>query len=200
MNRSTPGLPVHHQLLEFTQTHVHRVSNAFHYGQAIALLTVQSHPWCLIPGLNLILEILLQLSGKLKGYLVKLSLSERLLYNGNLNFQYLFVYFQCKQIHSLEMCPVCFKSSCRPRNETPTLQSGLNLYVFNTCFLQLLYFISLAQQPTGQVAKHYDSETIQWAGSGRDNLYFDLFTAAKTLFWGTSLSTQNPFCPWVCSF
>ena len=28
MNRSTPGLPVHHQLPEFTQTHVHRVSNA----------------------------------------------------------------------------------------------------------------------------------------------------------------------------
>ena len=25
MNRSTPGLPVHHQLSEFTQTHVHRV-------------------------------------------------------------------------------------------------------------------------------------------------------------------------------
>ena len=28
MNRSTPGLPVHHQLLEFIQTHVHRVSDA----------------------------------------------------------------------------------------------------------------------------------------------------------------------------
>ena len=28
MNLSTPGLPVHHQLLEFTQTHVHRVSDA----------------------------------------------------------------------------------------------------------------------------------------------------------------------------
>ena len=28
MNHSTPGLPVHHQLPEFTQTHVHRVSNA----------------------------------------------------------------------------------------------------------------------------------------------------------------------------
>ena len=27
-NRSTPGLPVHHQLLESTQTHVHRVSDA----------------------------------------------------------------------------------------------------------------------------------------------------------------------------
>ena len=28
MNLSTPGLPVHHQLQEFTQTHVHRVSDA----------------------------------------------------------------------------------------------------------------------------------------------------------------------------
>ena len=28
MNRSTPGLSVHHQLPEFTQTHVHRVSDA----------------------------------------------------------------------------------------------------------------------------------------------------------------------------
>ena len=28
MNRSTPGLPVHHQIPEFTQTHVHRVSDA----------------------------------------------------------------------------------------------------------------------------------------------------------------------------
>ena len=28
MNRSTPGLPVHHQLLEFTQTHIHRVGDA----------------------------------------------------------------------------------------------------------------------------------------------------------------------------
>ena len=28
MNRSMPGLAVHHQLLEFTQTHVHRVSDA----------------------------------------------------------------------------------------------------------------------------------------------------------------------------
>ena len=28
MNCSTPGLPVHHQLLEFTQTQVHRISDA----------------------------------------------------------------------------------------------------------------------------------------------------------------------------
>ena len=28
MNCSTPGLPIHHQLLEFTQTHVHQVGDA----------------------------------------------------------------------------------------------------------------------------------------------------------------------------
>ena len=28
MNHSTSGLPVHHQLLEFAQTHIHRVSDA----------------------------------------------------------------------------------------------------------------------------------------------------------------------------
>ena len=28
MNCSTPGLPVHHQFPEFTQTHIHRVSDA----------------------------------------------------------------------------------------------------------------------------------------------------------------------------
>ena len=31
MNCSTPGLPVHHQLPELTQTHVHRVSDAIHH-------------------------------------------------------------------------------------------------------------------------------------------------------------------------
>ena len=30
MNRSTPGLPVHHKLPEFTQTHVHWVGDAIH--------------------------------------------------------------------------------------------------------------------------------------------------------------------------
>ena len=36
MNHSTPGLPVHHQLPEFTQTHVHRVHDAIQ----------PSHPGC----------------------------------------------------------------------------------------------------------------------------------------------------------
>ena len=36
MNRSTPGLPVHHQLLEFTQTHVHRVGDAIQPPHALS--------------------------------------------------------------------------------------------------------------------------------------------------------------------
>ena len=41
MNHSTPGLPVHHQLPEFTQTHVHRVSDAI---QPSHPLSSASHP------------------------------------------------------------------------------------------------------------------------------------------------------------
>ena len=36
MNRSMPGLPVHHQLSEFTQTHVHRVSDAIQLSHPLA--------------------------------------------------------------------------------------------------------------------------------------------------------------------
>ena len=41
MNRSTPGLPVHHQLSEFTEIHVHRVSDAI---QPSHLLSSPSPP------------------------------------------------------------------------------------------------------------------------------------------------------------
>ena len=36
MNCSTPGLPVHHQLPEFTQTHVHRVNDAIQPSYALS--------------------------------------------------------------------------------------------------------------------------------------------------------------------
>ena len=42
MNRSTPGLPVHHQLPEFTQTYVHRVSDANHLILCCPLLLLPS--------------------------------------------------------------------------------------------------------------------------------------------------------------
>ena len=36
MNHSMPGLPFHHQLPEFTQTHVHRVGEAIHPSHPLA--------------------------------------------------------------------------------------------------------------------------------------------------------------------
>ena len=42
MNRSTPGLPVHHQLPEFTQTHVHRVSDAIQPSHPLSSLLLLS--------------------------------------------------------------------------------------------------------------------------------------------------------------
>ena len=39
MNRSTPGFSVHHQLLEFTQTHVHRASDAIQPSHPLSSLS-----------------------------------------------------------------------------------------------------------------------------------------------------------------
>ena len=39
VNRSTPGLPVHHQLPEFTQSHVHRVSDAIQPSHPLSSLS-----------------------------------------------------------------------------------------------------------------------------------------------------------------
>ena len=36
MKRSTPGLPVHHQLPEFTQTHIYRVGDAIQPSQPLS--------------------------------------------------------------------------------------------------------------------------------------------------------------------
>ena len=39
MNHSMPGLPVHHQLPEFTQTHVHRVGDAIQPSHPLSSLS-----------------------------------------------------------------------------------------------------------------------------------------------------------------
>ena len=41
MNCSTPGLPVHHHLREFTQTDVHQVTDAIHF--------ILCHPFLVLP-------------------------------------------------------------------------------------------------------------------------------------------------------
>ena len=44
MNRNTPGLPVHHQLPEFTQTHVHSVSDAIQPSHPLSTLLLPPIP------------------------------------------------------------------------------------------------------------------------------------------------------------
>ena len=44
MNHSTPGLPVHHQLPEFTQTHVHQVSDAIQASHPLASSSPAPNP------------------------------------------------------------------------------------------------------------------------------------------------------------
>ena len=43
MNHSMPGLPVHHQLSEFTQTHVHRVSDAIQLSHPLSSPSPPAH-------------------------------------------------------------------------------------------------------------------------------------------------------------
>ena len=42
MNHSTPGLPVHHQLPEFTQTHIHQVGDAIQPSHPLSSLFLLS--------------------------------------------------------------------------------------------------------------------------------------------------------------
>ena len=43
MNHSMPGLPVHYQLTEFTQTHVHQVSDAIQPSHLLLSLSPPAH-------------------------------------------------------------------------------------------------------------------------------------------------------------
>ena len=49
MNRSMPGLPVHHQLPEFTETHVHRVSDAIQPSHPLSSPSPGYSHWILWP-------------------------------------------------------------------------------------------------------------------------------------------------------
>ena len=44
MNRRMPGLPVHHQLLEFTQTHLHRVGDAIQPSHPLSFPSPSPNP------------------------------------------------------------------------------------------------------------------------------------------------------------
>jgi len=53
MNRSTPGLPVHHQLPEFTHSHVHRVGDAIQPSHPLSSKTLDHTSLVVIVGHSL---------------------------------------------------------------------------------------------------------------------------------------------------
>ena len=58
MNHSAPGLPVHHQLPEFTETHVHRVSDAIQPSHPLS--SPSHHIDSSIPGSSVLQYLLVQ--------------------------------------------------------------------------------------------------------------------------------------------
>ena len=64
MNRSMPGLPVHHQLLEFTQTHVHLVSDAIQPSHPLSSPSPAPNPSSLLILLSILEKVKCDLFNK----------------------------------------------------------------------------------------------------------------------------------------
>ena len=78
MNRSMPGLPVHHQLPEFTQTHVHRISDE-------EVLQRRREPWRWGAQWSAMGSSQLPTSWEQSSKLILLQLREKLLKNFNID-------------------------------------------------------------------------------------------------------------------
>ena len=74
MNRSTPGLPVHHQLPEFTQIHIHRVSDAIQPSHPLS----SPSPPAPNPSQHQSLKVMTNLDGMLKSRDITLPIKVRL--------------------------------------------------------------------------------------------------------------------------
>ena len=94
MNCSTPGLPVHHQFPEFTQTHVHRVSDAIQPSHSLDLLR---HKWCVI-----------QSDWAFSMYFCAMSEKVLRVFLICLNLQFYFVISWVK--YCWRLCSLCWKS------------------------------------------------------------------------------------------
>ena len=74
MNRSTPGLPVHHQLPEFTQIHIHRVSDTIQPSHPLS----SPSPPAPNPSQHHSLKVMTNLDGMLKSRDITLPIKVRL--------------------------------------------------------------------------------------------------------------------------
>ena len=82
-NAATPGLPVHHQLPEFAQTYVHRVSDAIHPSHPLSSLLLPS----IFPSIRVFSnESLLHISW-LKYWSFSFSINPSNVYSGLISFR-----------------------------------------------------------------------------------------------------------------
>ena len=90
-NRSTPGLPVHHQLPEFIQTHVHRVSDAIQPSHPLPTLSPPapnpSQHYSLFQWVNSSLEVAKVLEFQLQHHSFQRNPRADLLQNGWISLQ-----------------------------------------------------------------------------------------------------------------
>ena len=86
MNHSMPGLPVHHQLPEFTHTHVHRVSDAIQPSHPLLSPSPPapnpSQPQSLFQGVNSLHEVAKVLEFQLQHHSLQRNTRADLLQNG----------------------------------------------------------------------------------------------------------------------
>ena len=84
MDCSTPGFPVHHQLLELAQTHVHRVSDAIEH---IILCSPLLHPRLIFPSVRVFSSKLVLCIRWPKYYSFSFSISPSNEYSGLISFR-----------------------------------------------------------------------------------------------------------------
>ena len=84
MDCSTPGFPVHHQLLELAQTHVHRVSDAIEH---IILCSPLLHPPLIFPSVRVFSSKLVLCIRWPKYYSFSFSISPSNEYSGLISFR-----------------------------------------------------------------------------------------------------------------
>ena len=90
MNCSTPGLPDHHQLTEFTQTHVHRVGDAIQPSHPLSSLLLPS----IFPRIRVFAnELVLRIRWP-KDWTFSFSISPSNEYSGLISFKIGFISFQ----------------------------------------------------------------------------------------------------------
>ena len=84
MNRSTPGLPVNHQPPEFTETHVHRVSDAIQPSHPLSSPSPPAPKENPKDSIRKLLELISEFN-KVAGYKISIQKSLAFLYTNNEN-------------------------------------------------------------------------------------------------------------------